>query len=197
MYFSKIICNESLYQEARWFFLQQWRSDLLSKSPNSLIWAYIITQQMFKLWKTWFFFNEWIFSYEELYFSTAHSEDLLVVAIDTKKVAVDVEYIKPRDESLLQNLHVPDSSFSLWENFYLQRCAKECLVKYLDLTSSEMNEITVSAFIPNHYFSIEGREFNSLMILQYRGKEKPIHLNIKDGIVTAFLHQHSYLLMNN
>jgi phosphopantetheinyl transferase len=109
-----------------------------------------------------------VFSYEELYFSTAHSEDLLVVAIDSKKVAVDVEHIQPRDESLLQNVHVPDSSYSLWENFYLQWCAKECLVKYLDLTSSEMNEMTVSAFMPNHYFSADGWEFNSLMILHYR-----------------------------
>lgn len=197
MYFSTIVCNESLYQEAKSFFLQQWRSDLLSREPNSLIGAYLITQQMFKLWKTWFSFISWVHSYEELYFSTSHSEDLLVIAIDSKKVAVDIEYIQPRDESLLQNIHVPDSSYSPWENFYLQRCAKECLVKYLDLTSSEMSEITVSAFMPNHYFSVDGWEFNSLMILQHRWKENPVHLNIKDGIVISFLHQDDYIFMNN
>lgn len=157
----------------------------------------MVTQQMFKLGKTGFSFIEWAFSYEELYFSTAHSEDLLVVAIDSKKVAVDVEYIKPRDESLLQNVHVPDSSYSPWENFYLQWCAKECLVKYLDLTSSEINEMTVSAFMPNHYFSADGWEFNSLIIIQHRWKENPVHLNIKDWIVMAFLHQDNYYFMNN
>lgn len=197
MYFAPIICDESLYQEAKWFFLQQGRSDLLVREPSSLIGAYIVTQQMFKLGKTGFSFIEWVFSYEELYFSTAHCEDLLVVAIDSKKVAVDVEYIKPRDESLLQNIHIPDSSFSLWENFYLQRCAKECLVKYLDLTSAEMKEMTVSAFIPNHYFSVGGREFNSLIIVQYRWRENPVHTHIKSWTVTAFLHQDDYLFMNN
>ena len=188
MYFSTIICNESLYQEAKWFFLQLWRTDLLYRHQNSLIWAYAITLQMYKLWKTWFLFTDWVFFYEELYFSTAHSGDLLIVAIDTKKIAVDIEYVKPRDESLLQNLHIPDSSFSPWENFYLQRCAKECLVKYLSLNSSEMNEMVVSTFIPNHRFLVDGREFTSLMIIQYRWKEYSVHLKIKDGIVTALLH---------
>jgi phosphopantetheinyl transferase len=46
-----------------------------------------------------------------LYFSTSHSEDLLVIAVDPKRVAVDLEYIRPRDESLLKEVHVPDSPF--------------------------------------------------------------------------------------
>jgi phosphopantetheinyl transferase len=103
-----------------------------------------------------------------LFFSTSHSRDLLVLAIDTKKVAVDIEYVNTRDESLLQNVRIPDSPFSPWENFYLQRCAKECLVKYLDLTSSEMSEMTVTAFMPNHFFAVDEWEFNSLIIMNYR-----------------------------
>jgi len=189
MYFSVAITDDAAYQEARWYFLQQWRSDLLSREPSSLIGAYLVTQQMFKLWKTWFSFISGVHSYEEMYFSTSHSEDLIAVAIDFKKVAVDLEYIRPRDESLLQNVHVPDSPYSPWENFYLQRCAKECLVKYLDLTSSEMQEMSVKAFMSNYHFVVEGREFNSLVILQYRWRETPIHVNIKDGVVMAFLHQ--------
>ena len=63
MYFSTIICTDQLYQEARWFFLQQWRSDLFYREPSSLVWAYMITQHMYKLWKTWFSFVEWVFSY--------------------------------------------------------------------------------------------------------------------------------------
>jgi phosphopantetheinyl transferase len=93
---------------------------------------------------------------------------MLVLAVDSKKVAVDVEYIDTRDESLLQNVHIPDSPYSIWENFYLQWCAKECLVKFLDLTSSEMDEMTVTAFMPNHYFPIGAWEFNSLIIMNYR-----------------------------
>jgi hypothetical protein len=93
---------------------------------------------------------------------------LLVLAVDTKKVAVDIEYIHPRDESLLQNVHIPDSPFSPRENFYLQRCAKECLVKYLDSSSTEMSEMSVTAFMPNHYFAVDEREFNSLIIMNYK-----------------------------
>ena len=196
MYYSMVICDDQLYQEAKWFFLQRWRSDLLSRQPSALVWAYMVTQQMYKLWKSNFSFINWVHYFEEIYFSTSHSRDLLVIAIDSKKVAVDIEYIHPRDESLLQNVHIPDSPFSPRENFYLQRCAKECLVKYLDSTSSQMREMSVTAFMPNHYFAVDAWEFNSLIIINYRWREHPVHLNIKDWIVTAFLRQDDYLFMN-
>ena len=196
MYYSMVICDDQLYQEAKWFSLQQWRSDLLSRQPSALVWAYMVTQQMYKLWKSNFSFINWVHYFEEIYFSTSHSRDLLVIAIDSKKVAVDIEYIHPRDESLLQNVHIPDSPFSPRENFYLQWCAKECLVKYLDSTSSQMREMSVTAFMPNHYFAVDAREFNSLIIINYRWREHPVHLNIKDWIVTAFLRQDDYLFMN-
>lgn len=197
MYFSIAISDDAAYQEARWYFIQQWRSDLLSREPSSLIWAYLVTQQMFKLWKTWFSFISWVHSYEEMYFSTSHSEDLIVVTIDSKKVAVDLEHVRPRDESLLQNVHIPDSPFSPWEDFYLQWCVKECLVKYFDLTSAEMGDMIVKAYLPNHYFSVEWRDFTSLIIAQYRWKEVPVRVNIKDGVVIAFLHQDNYTYMNS
>ena len=69
------------------------------------------------------------------------------MVIDTKKVAVDLEYIRERDESLLKNVHIPDSPYSPRENFYLQWCAKECVVKFLDINSNEMQEMSVVAFL--------------------------------------------------
>jgi phosphopantetheinyl transferase len=33
-----------------------------------------------------------------MFFSTSHSNDMIVIAIDSKKVAVDIEYIRPRHE---------------------------------------------------------------------------------------------------
>jgi hypothetical protein len=103
-----------------------------------------------------------------MFFSTSHSNDMIVIAIDSKKVAVDIEYIHPRHEGLLENSFIPDSSYSQRENFYLQRCAKECLVKYLDITMAEMQEMTITAFFPYHYFAIGERTLNSLMIIHYR-----------------------------
>ena len=192
MYFSITMCNDALYQEAKWYFLAQWRSDLLAREPSSLIGAYFVTQQMFQLGKTWFSFISWVHFYEDIYFSVSHSEDIIAITLDSRKVAIDLEYVRPMDESLLKNVHVPDSPFSPWENFYLQWCAKECLVKYLDLTSTEIWEMTVKAFLPSHYFSVEWWEFNSLIILQYRWRENPVHVNIKDWVVMAFLHQDNY-----
>lgn len=196
MYFSITLNSESLYEEAKWFFLQQWRSELLSRSPSGLVWAYLVTQQMYKLWKTNFVFLNWIHFFEDIYFSTSHSRDMIITAVDSKKVAVDLEYIYPRNESLLQNAHIPDSPYSPRENFYLQWCAKECLVKYLDLQSSAMEEMSVTAFMPNHYFEVEGWTLNSLIILHYQWKEHPVHLDIKDGRVIAFLRQDDYLYMD-
>ena len=69
------------------------------------------------------------------------------MAVDIKKVAVDLEYIRKRDESLLKDVHIPDSQYSPRENFYLQRCAKECVVKFLDINSNEMPEMSVAAFL--------------------------------------------------
>ena len=110
MYFSIVLSTDALYQEAMDFFIKQWRSDLLTRAPSSLVWAYLVTQEMYKLWKLWFSFAEWVFSYEWMFFSTSHSNDMIVIAIDSKKVAVDIEYIHPRHEGLLENSFIPDSS---------------------------------------------------------------------------------------
>lgn len=189
MYFSLVVCNESLYQEAKWFFLSQWRSDLLSRESSSLIWAYLVTQYMWKQWKNYFSFSEWVFSCEELFFSTSHSWDLLVLAIDTRKLAVDVEYIHPRDESLLHNVHIPDSPFNPRENFYLQWCGKECLVKYLDLKNEEMDEMTITWFLRNKHFTVNDWSFDSILMIYYRWKEYFVHINLKDGKVLALLQE--------
>lgn len=189
MYFSVVVSNELLYQEARWYFLQQWRSDLLTRETSSLVGAYLVNQYMLKVWKTWFSFTEWVYSYEELFFSISHSEDLIAVAIDTKKIAVDLEYIRNRDDSLLQNIHIPDSSYSERENFYIQRCSKECLVKFLSLTSEEMQEMTISNFLWNQHFVVNEWSFDSLVIIHYKRKEYPVHTNIKDGKVLALLQE--------
>jgi len=189
MYFSITIADDTLYEEAKWFFLWQWRSDLLVRAPSSLIWAYLVTQYMRKRGKSQFSFMEWVYSCEELFFSLSHSEDMIWMAIDTKKVAVDLEYIRERDESLLKNVRVPDSQYSPWENFYLQRCAKECVVKFLDITNKEMQEMSIIAFLKEQHFIANDWSFDSIVLIHYRWKEYPVHTIIKDGKVFAMLHE--------
>ena len=102
------------------------------------------------------------------------------MAIDTKKVAIDLEYIRERDESLLKNVHVPESQYSPRENFYLQRCAKECVVKFLNINSNEMHEMSVTAFLRGHHFIANDWSFDSILLIHYRGREFPVHTIIKD-----------------
>ncbi len=187
MYFSLVICTEALYKKAKRFFIKQWRSDLLDREQNSLIWAYMITQQMWELWKDDFSFSEKVYSYEDLYFSTSHSGDLLAIAIDSKKIAVDVEYAHKRDDSLIQSIYIPNSTLTQRENFYLQWCAKECLVKFLNLSSTDMQDMMIASLVSNHYFIANERTFNFVLILRYMWKEYPVHLNLKDWKVLALL----------
>lgn len=187
MYLSLTICNEDLYQKAKLFFLQQWRSDLLSKESESLIWAYLITQYMKQNWKSDFSFINWVYSYEELYFSTSHSENLLIIAIDTKKITVDIEHIKRRNDSLLHNIKIPNSKYSPQKNFYLQWCAKECLIKFLNLTSNDMEDMKIIDFIPDNYFHTNEQNFQSLLILGFKWTQYSIHINIKNDIIIWLL----------
>ena len=110
------------------------------------------------------------------------------MAIDTKKVAIDLEYIRERDDSLLKNVHIPDSQYGR-ENFYLQRCAKECVVKFLNINSKEMQEMSIVAFLREQHFIANDWSFDSIVLIHYRWKEYPIHTIIQDGKVFAMLHE--------
>lgn len=66
---------------------------------------------------------------------------MIFFALAYSKIAVDVEKIITMDSSLLSQ--ISDSLFSpwierygKWEVFYLQRCARECCVKLLNLSFS-------------------------------------------------------------
>lgn len=187
MYLWVFLCNENLYQEAKWFFLQEWRSDLLVKEWTSLVWAYIVTQYLRQNWKPNFIFIDGVRTFEDMYFSLSHSEDFLMVAIDNKKVAVDIEMIHSRDVSLLRNVKIPNSPHSKWENFYIQWCAKECIVKFLNLTSDDMKGMKVVKFDPHKHFSVDEWQFESMITLSYKWTEYRVHVDVKNGRVMALL----------
>ena len=187
MYLSIVICNDTLYEEAKWFFLQQWRSDLMVKDQNSLIWAYLITKYLRENWKPNYMFIDGVYTYEEMFFSTSHSDEFLILAVDNKKVAVDIEMIHHRDTSLLRNVRIPKSPYNKRENFYIQRCAKECLVKFLNLTSNEMKEMKIVKFDPHKHYSVEEWTFEWLLTLGFRWEEYRVHIDIKNDRVMALL----------
>ncbi|MDR0369810.1 MAG: hypothetical protein LBH96_04850 [Candidatus Peribacteria bacterium] len=84
-----------------------------------------------------------IYTCEPYTYAISHSHNQLFFAVDEQNITVDVEKIIERDEALLYNLPLLNTAFSLWENFYFQWCAKECLVKYLNLRSTQMAQMQV------------------------------------------------------
>lgn len=197
MYLSVVLCNENLYQQAKWFFLQLWRSDLLVKDQNSLIWAYLITQYFIHNWKPNYMFIDGVYTYEEMFFSTSHSDDFLIIAIDNKKVAVDIEMIHHRDVSLLRNVKIPKSPYNKRENFYIQRSAKECLVKFLNLTNDDMKQMKIVKFDPHKHFSVDEREFESRITLSFRWAEYRVHVDVRNNRVMALIKGNSSNNQNN
>ena len=191
MYLSIIICENNIYQKAKSFFLQEWRSDLMVKDQNSLIWAYLVTQYLRQNGKPNYMFVDGVYTYEEMYFSTSHSDDFLVIAVDNKKVAVDIEFIHHRDASLLRNVKILKSPYNNWENFYIQWSAKECLVKFLNLTSNDMKDMKIVKFDPHKHFSVDEWEFSSLLTLWYKWKDYRVHIQVKNGAVVALLKESS------
>ena len=187
MYLSIVISNDTLYEEAKWFFLQQWRSDLMVKDQNSLIWAYLVTKYLRENWKPNYMFIDGVYTYEEMFFSTSHSDEFLMIAVDNKKVAVDIEMIHHRDVSLLRNIKIPKSPYSKRENFYIQRSAKECLVKFLNLTSNDMKEMKIVKFDPHKHYSVDEWTFEWLLTLWFRWEEYRVHIDIKNSRVMALL----------
>ena len=187
MYLRIIICTDQLYHEAKNFFLQEWRSDLMVKNQTSLVWAYLITQYLRQNWKPNFMFMDGVRTCEEMFFSLSHSEDFMMIAIDNKKVAVDIEVIHHRDVSLLRNVKIPRSQYTKWENFYIQRCAKECLVKFLNLTSSDTKEMKIVKFDPHKHYSIDEWQFESMITMSYKWTEYRVHVDVKNGRVMALL----------
>ena len=186
MFLTLLECDEKLYQEAKTFFLQQWRSDLLAKTKVSLIWAYKITQYMLQHWKPDFSFINGKYAYEDLFFSTSHSKDDILIVIDTKKVAVDLEYIIPRDSSLLIWMHKINDKFSERENFYIQRCCKECLIKYLDLNAEDMKWMEIKSCEKSEVI-LDNFQFKYVLNLKYWGSSYQIHFDLNWNKIMAIL----------
>ena len=67
-------------------------------------------------------------------FSMSHSGDVIFLVLADRKVAVDVEKVVERKGISPQGSRL---------EFYVQRCAKECMVKFLDLPLDAAEEMIV------------------------------------------------------
>ena len=63
------------------------------------------------------------------------------------------------------------------------------IVKFLEINNDEMQEMSIVAFLRDHHLAINDRIFDSIVLINYRWKEYPIHTIIKDWKVIALLHE--------
>jgi len=151
--------SEELYQQAKNYFLWLGRSDFLLKSKLSLCGRCCISEKMRELWFVDFvpedrIYQCWIYTY-----AISHSHEQLFFAVDEQNVTVDVEWMIPRDEGLLVWISDFWLGLEIWEVFYLQWTAKECIVKYLNLLAEDMNRMKIE--------SIKVQEDKSIKIGEY------------------------------
>ena len=134
--------SQTLYETSREYFLSLKRDDLLMKSQISLVWWYLVAKQFETLWILHFSPIVWKYHYHDYYVSTAHNANKVMIALSDQKITVDCELIKPRDPSLLT------TKISSWNDFYIQWCGKECVVKYLNLPFSEVENCLYHTITP-------------------------------------------------
>jgi hypothetical protein len=161
--------SDTLYQKAKAFFLTQGRSDFLKKSPLSLCGRYLVSQAFVQYGFAQFIPEDGNFQCGKYFFSTSHSGNQIFLAIDEQKIAVDIEEIVERENSLLQ------PPLMSWEAFYLQWCVKECLVKFLDLSSIEEaleQEVVIPDEVGEVFMPVvityQGTPY--LVLVQHKGK---------------------------
>lgn len=83
------------------------------------------------------------------FFSASYSGDWLLLGISKEKIGVDIEVIKPRDQSLL-NAHKAELGTHFWiadwNHFYLLRTAKEAILKASDSENLDtIHEISLNS----------------------------------------------------
>jgi len=73
---------------------------------------------------------------ESCFSSISHKKDLVFIWINKTKIWVDIEILKERDISLLEENKVDN-----WESFYRLWTAKECIIKFENLLLDDMKQI--------------------------------------------------------
>lgn len=83
------------------------------------------------------------------FFSASYSGDWLLLGISKEKIGVDLEIIKPRDESLLNAYKAELGTYfwiADWNHFYLLRTAKEAILKASDTKNLDtIHEISLNS----------------------------------------------------
>ncbi|MDR2189681.1 MAG: hypothetical protein LBP53_00300 [Candidatus Peribacteria bacterium] len=165
-----------LYHKAKHFFLTHGRSDLLTRPPLSVCGRYLISQSFLQRGISHFIPAEGVFQQGTYYFSTSYAGNQIFLAIDTHKIAVDMEKITARDPSLLSS-----TLTTTREAFYLQRCVKECLVKFLNLPTLE------EAFHQTLLLPTNLSEHPQKLLVPYQGKTYHASVKKENGYLFVVL----------
>jgi len=133
----KLITNLQDFEKAVLYFPKDYLNSLKHKEKESIIARYIIS----KLVKKYFWIKKfllkidknWVPIFENnIFWSISHKKDLVFVGVSDRKIGLDVELIKPRDESLLNIFSENEYKilwWKTWENFYILWTGKEAIIK--------------------------------------------------------------------
>lgn len=162
-------------------------ADLKASVQNfhwSLIGRFVVSTYIHKETGVWHDIPTWMYRLEDaFYFSYAHTDEYVMVAIDDKKVWIDMEIEKPRDMSLLHKYHTELEHIgrSDWHSFYTMRTAKESLVKYLDLTFDALEDMTL---LEVHDFDLVFNDihFNKKIVIIFRGQSYSVSHGEQDDM---------------
>ena len=149
--------NEEIVREANIFIDEETKKECKLKTTynESIVARYLIAK------------NKNIFS------SISHKEEVVFIWTDSKKLGVDLEIYKERDESILDSfskLEYKKVLWKSWDSFYLLWTAKESIIKLLGLSLDDMNKITLQSFQKNDRI-ISEIKFSYDMIFYYSSIE--------------------------
>ena len=153
-----------------------WVADLKASAPNyhgSLVGRFVVSTYIHKETGVWHDIPTGMYQLEDkFYFSYAHTDEFVLVAVHEHKVWVDLEIIKPRDTSLLHQYHVELEHIgrSDRESFYTMRTAKEALIKYLDLSFDAIESIQLLS-VSDFDMKYGEIHFNKTVNMIYHGEQ--------------------------
>jgi phosphopantetheinyl transferase len=129
--------SEKEYQKAFFYFPKDYLESL-NKPKESIYARYLISKLVEENSKIKNFLpkidESWVPIFENnIFWSISHKKDLVFVWISDKRLGIDLEIIKKRNKSLLDNFD--DKEYKLlwwknWENFYILWTGKEAVIKY-------------------------------------------------------------------
>jgi len=148
MHFQIEKTTPEILKKAKKYFPTDYQKKL---SDQSLVTRFLVAQEVEKIWGKKNFLPKFkpnetpeFDLQKKIYFSISHKKNFVAIIVAQKKIGIDLEIVKIRDENLW-NIFTENEWKILverhWLNFYFLWTAKEALIKKLELNLDFMKKI--------------------------------------------------------